>query len=366
MKRPIIFLFLLGWICLPVFAQENSFLENLEIGVDYKQGMVVKHDKYMGHLSKGITRGFEIDILRRTTGKTEWQRLANYPDVGLSIVFFNYPTDILGESWGINYVTDYYLIRKKRFQSTFRLGLGLGFHTNPYHKETNNKNITYGSPVTFSIQSKLNLKYNIYKNISLHGGLAFQHFSMADIKRPNKGLNVFTTDVGLTMLLNKNDQFIQATEEEKNYSRKVRYNILFNAFFASYRSADQKKYPVYSLSLFAQKPVGRLFDLTMGIDFFNNYVLKDVMKDDSSLDPALPLPDHKKIGFAMGTEYHMNKMAIAFSIGYYVYKPYDFYSDLYQRYALKYYFSDKVFINGGFKTHGADAENAELGIGYRF
>jgi len=349
------------------FSQkENKRWDNLLLGIDLKQGMVVKHDKYMGHLSKGITRGFEADLLKKTTGETQWQRLVHYPNVGLSLIFFNYPTDILGETLALNYVSDYYLIRSGKFESTCRLGIGLAYQSNPYNKEYNNKNITYGSHVTFSLQTKLNIQYNVYRDFYLHGGLSFCHFSMADIKRPNKGLNVFTTDVGLIMLLNRQTEYVPISAEDREFNRKWRYNINFNAFVATYKSSDHKSYPVYTLSLYTQKPLSNLFDLLMGVDFFNNHVLKEVMKDDTSLDHTQPLPDHKKVGVSAGIEYHLNKLSIAFDVGYYIYKPYDFYSILYQRYNIRYYFTDNWFVNGGFKTHGADAENSELGIGYRF
>lgn len=337
-----------------------------EVGFNYFRGFVMKHDKYMGHLSKGITRGAELSFIRKSDGRSAWQRLTNYPDVGLSLSFFDYPTPVLGKTLALNSFTDYFLIRSKKFSSSLRLGIGLAYQTNPYDKETNNKNIVFGSPVTFSLQAKLNLKYEIAQNWLINGAVGLSHFSCADLKRPNKGLNIMAGYLGVSHFIGQSNDVIHPSAIDKEFSRKLRFSINFNGAPVHYKIIDSKVYPAFSLSAHVQKPVSRLFDLQLGVDLFNNSSMAEVIKDDRDLD-ATDLPDHKKAGISGGIEYHMNKISIQFNLGYYLYAPYKGpFGSLYQRYGLKFYVNDHIFINTGFKSHRADAENAEFGLGYRF
>jgi hypothetical protein len=52
-------------------------------------------------------------------------------------------------------------------------------------------------------------------------------------------------------------------------------------------------------------------------------------------------------------------------LGYYVYYPFDFEGQVYNRVGLKRYFNDKVFAAITLKSHGAKAEAVEFGLGLR-
>lgn len=362
----LLFLFLLplSFVCSGQVISEIP--HKYELGFSYLQGFAMKHDKYMGHLSKGITHGGEFSFIRKSDGRTAWQRLTNFPDVGLSITYFDYPSPVLGKSLGINGFSDYYLFRSKRFSAATRIGIGLGFHTKPYDKETNNKNVAYGSPVTFSLQSKLILKFQVAERWLINGSAGISHYSLADIKRPNKGVNILAAYIGINHLIGERTPFVLAEETNPEYSRRLRYSVNLNGAPVTYKMTDPKTYPAISFSAHVQKPVSPLFDLQLGIDLFNNAAMAEVIKDDWELD-VVKLPDHKKAGISGGFEYKMNKISIQFNLGYYVYAPYKGpFGNLYQRYGLKFYTTNKIFIYTGFKSHRADAENAEFGLGYRF
>ena len=67
----------------------------------------------------------------------------------------------------------------------------------------------------------------------------------------------------------------------------------------------------------------------------------------------------------IGHELFINKLSIETQLGYYVYKPFDYETDIYQRVGVKYYIYKNIFTGVGLKAHGGRAEAGEFSIGIR-
>jgi hypothetical protein len=102
--------------------------------------------------------------------------------------------------------------------------------------------------------------------------------------------------------------------------------------------------------------------------FFANF-LKEQIKFEAIAYPELGTKgdeDYKRVGVFVGHELRFNKVAFVSQLGYYVYWPYEFENRIYNRLGLQRYFmNDKYFASITLKAHGAKAEGAEFGIGYR-
>src|SRR5690606_26608486 len=193
--RAFLFLLALFGFSVGVFAQESS--ARYEWGGSYLSGFIIKHDREMGHLSKGITRGAEVSMIRKSYGRTAWQRRAGYPDVGLSLSYFQYPTPVLDKSFALNGFSDYYLIRLRSFSSFSWLHVGLVDHANPYQKDRNINNVVYGSPVTVSLQSQLGLRYRIFDLLAITSTAGVTHFTVGGMSWLNQGVNIASVYVRL-------------------------------------------------------------------------------------------------------------------------------------------------------------------------
>jgi len=346
-------------------AQFVDLPATYEASLQYNTGFVIKHDPFMGHLSKGLTHGVGVSYKKKTYGDNDWQILANYPDVGFQLNYYDYGSNALGETLGFLYESDYYLFRWGGLSATYSLGIGFGYHTNPYDRKSNSKNVALAWPLTFAMHTGVGLKYNIAGQFRLFTTLELSHFSMADIKRPNKGANILYSAVGISYTPDDNTRKYNASLSDDFDKSRFYYNVMFSGSVVTFNPATDKLYPVYGLTFYIQKPLSRLFDMHLGLDGFNNLAVKEIIKEDKGPE-ADQLPDHKRVGVSGGFEYHMNRLSIIASLGRYLYKPYDLDSPLYQRYGIKYYFRDALFIYGGFKSHGGNAENSEFGIGYKF
>jgi len=98
--------------------------------------------------------------------------------------------------------------------------------------------------------------------------------------------------------------------------------------------------------------------------------LKDLIRFRSIAFPGDELTgdeDYRRVGVFIGHELRFNKVAFVSQLGYYIYWPYEFENQFYNRLGLKrYFYNDKMFASITVKAHWAKAEAVEFGIGARF
>jgi hypothetical protein len=327
-------------------------------------GSVYKHTKKIGHLSEGLTKGFEICINKNTYGKEVWEQIFKYPDIGVSLGYFDYGSDILGQSLGLFVYSDFYLIRNRRFESILKLGTGLGYHTKPYDNENNHKNVAVSSRITGNMKVGLGLNYKLTERWKLTASLTLSHFSQAAYSLPNLGVNVLSTNVGATYLVSKGTSSYKLLDKNYQYDKSLKYNVNFSYGLKEITPIGGPKYPVYVFTFYVHKQISKLSILNIGLDGFSNTALIEEMKKSGEFIDDYP--DHKRIGMTIGHELKMNRVAFLFQIGAYLYRPYKVDYPIYQRLALKYYAGKRIYFHYGFITHYAKADHSEWGLGLSF
>src|SRR5574343_64624 len=222
---------------------------------------------------------------------------------------YNYPDygvsyhylDFKNQYLGVNHAIGvHYNFYFFKRQLMFRISQGIGMTSSPYDKETNNKNNAFGTKIMDNNYFLLQYKKeNIIDKIGLQAGFMLTHFSNGRFKAPNSGINTIAFNLGLN------------------------YNL------------DEKQEIIVDSVAF---PEGH----------------------ESYTDPDT---DYKRIGLFVGHELFINKLSIETQVGYYVYKPFDYEIDIYQRVGIKYYLYKKIFTGVGLKTHGGRAEAIEATVG---
>ena len=148
----------------------------------------------------------------------------------------------------------------------------------------------------------------------------------------------------------------------------IHYNIAFRGGINQGDVIGTKQYPFYVASFYADKRIGNVSAIQVGVDAFFSDFLKEEIKFNSIAYPENkvdPDTDYKRVGVFVGHELFINKMSLITQFGYYVYYPYEFETRIYERIGLKRYFGDKIFASVTLKAHGAAAEALEFGIGVR-
>ncbi|RZJ36483.1 MAG: acyloxyacyl hydrolase [Flavobacterium sp.] len=354
------FFFLVATTCLAqVFDRSNIEISNF-------YGNIYKHTTDIGHLITGHPQGLLVSYNIHTYGEKEWQRVYNYPDYGISFQYQDFANQYLGKNYALAAHYNFYFLNR---HLVFRISQGIGATTNPYDKETNYKNNAFGSRLMSSNLFLLNYtKSNLFGRFGLQAGLLFTHFSNGRIKSPNSGINTYGINVGINYDDGKKHEFIADTTKQK-FSEPIRYNIAFRTGISESQIVGSGQKPFYHIGLYADKRIGRKSALQLGADVFFSQYLKEYIKYVSVAYPEEPYvdpdTDYRRVGVFIGHELFINRLSVETQLGYYVYKPFDYEIDIYQRIGMKYYLYKNVFAALSLKSHAARAEAIEFGVGIR-
>ena len=347
------------------FAQQEE-ANNIE--VSYFYGNILKHSMYAEHLIKGHPEGVLVSFNRKTFGHNEWEQAYNYPDYGFSFQYQDLQNDILGDIYALAVHYNFYFLRRNL---VFRISQGIGMTTNPYDKESNFKNTAFGSALMSSNLFMLNYRReNLAGRFGLQAGFVFTHFSNGRIKSPNSGINTYAINLGINYNLEDKTEYIKNDSlRQVKYEEPIRYNAVFRTGFSESQIVGSGQKPFYHIGLYADKRVGRKSALQLGTDIFISKYLKEYIRYSSIAYPNRPYldpeTDYKRIGVFLGHELFINRLSVEAQLGYYVYKPFKYESDIYQRLGAKYYVCKNIFGAFSLKAHGGRAEAIEVGVGVR-
>ncbi len=349
-------------------SQEGKDKKKYTIDASQFYGSVLKHNPSISHLITNHPGGVIVGFNKKTYGEEAWEQAYNYPDLGYSFIYQNMNNSTLGEHYGAYIHYNFYYLKRSL---QVRFAQGVSYNTNPYNKETNFRNNAYGTPIMASIYFMVNYhKENIYKGLGFKAGLSLIHYSNGSFKSPNTSTNTLAFNAGLVYDLDggKEKEF-KLNKEEKNYKQAVKYNILLRGGINSSDVEGMGQYPFYIISAYADKRIGRKSAFHFGTDIFFSRFLKELIRFQSISFPENNVSentDYKRVGVFVGHELFINKLSFTTQLGYYVYYPYDFEGRVYNRLGLKRYLNNKIFAEIAIKSHAANAEAIELGVGIRF
>ncbi|MEH6535364.1 MAG: acyloxyacyl hydrolase [Psychroserpens sp.] len=337
------------------------------LDVNFFYGTVLEHNPDISHLIADHPTGLILSYSKKTYGFKDWESRFNYPDWGFSFVYQDMKSETLGENYGLYAHYNFYFLKRN---INLRIGQGIAYTTNPYDKAENFRNNAYGSDLLSSTYVMLNYKKeNIFKGFGVQAGISIVHYSNANFRAPNTSTNTFAFNIGTNYVFNndKEPEYI-ASSDEKTYKEKIKYNFVFRTGLNESDIIDMGQFPFYIVSAYADKRLNRKSAIQFGTDVFFSKFLEELIDFYAVAFPELDVTgdeDWKRVGLFVGHELFINKMSIITQLGYYVYYPYDFEGQVYNRIGLKRYFGDKIFGAITLKSHGAKAEAVEFGIGIR-
>lgn len=364
MKNVVFVLFFLTFVA---YAQEKA-PSATSLDVNYFTGNIVRHNNDILHLITDRPEGVIISYNQKTFGYDNWSQFYNYPDYGISFSYQNLKNEFLGENVALYAHYNFYFLKRNLM---LRIGQGLAYTNNPYDKETNYRNIAFGSRLMSSTYLMLNYKKeNLFKRFGVQAGLSFIHYSNANIKAPNTSINTIAFNVGVNYDLDDTSLITyQQNEITNNFKEPIKLNIVLRAGINESDAIGSGQYGFYILSAYADKRLGRKSALQLGTEVFFSNFLKEWIRYRGIAFPETNVKgdeDYKRVGIFAGHELFINKLSIITQFGYYVYYPVDFEGKTYVRIGVKRYFGKKWFGALTLKSHLAKAEAVEFGVGIRF
>lgn len=354
----VVFLF----FCLSLNAQNYDWYLNGQV----IKGFVLRHNDNVGHLANSRPFGIELSLQQKLNGKREWENLYKKPLVSYGLSYYNLQNPKLGHLVIGSAAMDLPLRRTEKTALYFRIGTGLVYSTSPYDRETNNQNNMVTSTITYLLQTRLTYEIKLNEHISLTPNLNVTHASNGAQRAPNRGVNIITANMGMSYK-------IQSQEEKEIRDiiplAKTPYQIyLMISGGRNTRTLQiREPLPFFNLLLYGQKYVSPKSDLGVGIEYFHSHSLKkQIAFDWFRIYNNEEIADFKRLGLLVGHELKFGKLGFITQVGVYVYNPSKSNMPLYQRFGLRYQFHENIMAQVALKTHAATAEQAELGIGWRF
>ena len=348
------------------FSQKGEVPKVFVLDASQFYGSILLHNPDISHLISDHPGGIILGFNRKRFGHEDWESEFGYPDTGFSFVYQDMNNATLGKNFGLYAHYNFYFF-KRNLQ--FRIGQGMAYNTNPYDKSENFRNNAYGTHLLSSTLVLINYhKENLVAGLGLKAGISLIHYSNANFKAPNTSTNTMALNLGLTYNLDNQTYEYLKTETKEKISEPIRYNLVFRSGVNESDVINSGQYGFWILSAYADKRLGRKSALQLGTDVFFSNFLKELIRFQSISFPEMEVDsdtDFKRVGLFVGHELFMNKMSIETQLGYYVYYPFDFEGQVYNRIGLKRYFGDKIFGAITLKSHAAKAEAVEFGIGVR-
>ena len=210
-------------------------------------------------------------------------------------------------------------------------------------------------------------KRKLLDNIGFQTGLTFTHNSLGSMKAPNKGINSVLLNFGLFYDLSNHEREFIPLREKTLLDKKVRYNFVLRGGINEYDVVGSGQFPFFVFSGYASKKLSHVSGLQLGADLFLSYFLKERIEYEALLEESRTDADtdFKRASIFAGHELYINKLSVISQIGYYFYYPFEFAEPYYFRIGMKYYFSKRLFGALTLKSHAADAEALEFGLGIR-
>jgi hypothetical protein len=352
------------YVLLPLssYCQDFDKTDNgYRLNINYLQGTIIDHSVNMSHLADQHPRGIEFDLNKQTYGNSPWQKLYKYPKIGVAFHYMMMDLERpLGNSLSI---TPYYnptLKRTEKFDLSYKIGGGIGYIEKRYHPETNPTNNLISSRLNFSLFGNINLSYQLYRNLTLNTGLSLLHFSNGAYKIPNLGINIPALHIGVG-LGGQRPPVRHVSDSVITYQKKTYLNIVPSVGVKEVPPYFGQKWRVSSLSTYASRTISRKSLLNLGMDFFyySNYTTHLHNPDPESLKYLITS------ALLFGHELVINKVVLGTQVGYYIYDPLSPNTSTYQRVSLRYFFTKNISAGVALKTHFANADFVEWGLGIR-
>jgi hypothetical protein len=343
---------------------QPKFMNDLQINSYYHYGYVLPEYKHLLYVVEDNVQSAGLSISKKTIGKNEWQQLYNYPEYG---IFLFYSTlgnnEVNGQEIAIYPFFSWNIFSGNRLNILNQIGIGLGYATRKFDFEDNYQNVAIGSNLNIHFNFRLGIKYLLLKKIPIQTGISLDHFSNANMKSPNLGLNYLTSYVGLGYLMGERRQY--QVRELEAYKKGYHFEFIYSIGGRHTRALQTKFYFTSSVAFeFKWKPY-RVFHLGIGTDLFYDSATESQM---SSKNPS----DYKKYydyqsGIHLSQEFLYNRVSIIIQEGIYLFlKDKADHNIMYNRGIVRYTIANHIILDIAMKTHFFILDYPELGLGFKW
>ena len=226
MKNIILNTFLLNWEKLKlvfiftlfpfifIFSQTTHSFNTTEkiIGIKIGYGFIISHRTGMGHLQAHVPM-LEIDFNIPTKCQKTWHKLYRYPTLGLAYIYADLGNpEVMGTAHTILPYLRLPIIKTSHFEWNYRMAFGVGYLSKHFDRVENIQNIAIGSAFNIAANILFDFHFKISDKLKLSTGIGFSHFSNANFKTPNLGINIPSVSIGGYYQLGKTKPMVEPSD----------------------------------------------------------------------------------------------------------------------------------------------------------
>ncbi|MFN5417257.1 MAG: acyloxyacyl hydrolase [Flavobacteriia bacterium] len=338
--------------------------ENIFFSAEYAYGAIIPEYQFVNSIVEKNIQQLEFSLLKKTYGTSYWQRKYNYPQFGFSLFASTLGNKtILGDEFALYPFVQFSSHPTHKFHIENKIGLGLGFATKRFDLEENYQNIAVGSIVNVHFNYRLGFAYDFNATTSLRAGLNFHHYSNANMKEPNLGINMVSASLGLTKAISP--QKTRLTPEIPSFEKGNEF-LFIQSFGGKHTRALQSD--VYFTSSFAfefNRKLNHIFHFGAGLDVFYDSSTKIEMsvKDSSNYTKK----DDFRTGIHIAQEFVYNKCSFIIQEGIYLgLMDKVSHSFMYNKIIFRYKWNKHFITQAAVKSHLHILDYPEIGFSYYF
>jgi hypothetical protein len=363
--KPLFILFLTACLNFDGISQEISWKDRLYVETEGHYGFVVPHHNFIAYFITDHVRGFQVNVGLHTNGEKNWQQYYHMPNIGLGFYHSGLGNkEVFGEVNALFcYVERFFLNEDKRFNFGNRISFGLDYINKKYDINQDNFDVAIGSHINVFLNYSLEIKARLSPQLNLKFGAGFSHTSNGNIKSPNKGLNLFTSFVGIQYSFKpwhvQPRLLLTETEESKN-------KFLLSLAFGKKQVDSYVNKTIIPLAVSGEygRKVSRTGWLGSSLNIYNDPSIKKKME---SLGDTASYADNIRITLNLSYEIFMGRLSYVFQPGIYLKNNYKVNGLISNRIGLRYKLTDHLITGVTIKAHWvAVADFIEFGVGYQW
>ncbi len=342
---------------LPVKVKEKAV--NIIAGLQH--GFIFAHSPAVENTKGAHPSGVELAIAWQKNNPRAWNLCNCFPQTGFVFRYYDYDTEVLGQSLGVNYFLEpLYRLGRNTFFS-FKGSAGLAYLTNPFDSIRNPANQSYSNAVSGSLVIGAGIWIKLNDHWRLNGTINYQHVSNGGLKRPNKGINYPTGGIAISYQRTPMSYYTGIRSREKFWKNDpLRWDagIFGMALKETDKNGISHRRPMIGFSLQASRQVGRINALTAGIEILNDKALRTRLNKDSIDASAV------RAGLLVGHEFLLGRFLFSQRLGVYIFNQTPYYNRIYHRWGIHYLINKNWGAGLHLKVHRHIADFVDLRITY--
>ena len=333
------------------------------IGFTYLYGFAVPHAKEVVNIRGTHPVGYEVNFNWLLYTNEVWDDCHCYPRLGFLVAFYDYDiNEIFGYGLNASGQFTYFFGLPSAFNFLLMGKAGISYLTKPYNRNTHPENMSYSTHINYLLSVGAGTRLALNNNLETQFIVSMNHNSNAAFLEPNGGINYPALSLNLSYTFNPVD--IKPRHHEDPYlnrDKKKRWD--FSAFWgiSGMPFPDEAQVPMFGINVLRSWQVTRIGAVNAGVEFeMNGRARLRVQR--GTIDDISPW----RASVQTGWEFLMGRTIFSIQLGFYLYRPYQYKDDVYQRYTLVHRILNHLYIGISFKSYRHYADHLDLRLTYSF